>query len=97
MKTHAKGQRPNAVEKPAATPALRPVNAVDISVTFSPDQVEILGIDRGQSVITLWTEDPHVEGNAVIMRGGTYAKGFVGEHKIATLKVRAKASGKAMF
>lgn len=77
--------------------ASQPINAVDISVTFSPDQVEIMGIDRGQSVITLWTEDPHIVGNTITMRGGTYAKGFVGEHKIATLQVKAKATGEAKF
>lgn len=77
--------------------ASQPINAVDLSVTFPPDQVEILGIDKGESVITLWTEDPHVEGSAVIMRGGTYQKGFIGEHKIATIKARAKATGQAKF
>ncbi len=74
-----------------------PVNAVDLTLSFPADQVEILGIDKGESVITLWTEDPHVEGNTVIMRGGTYKKGFIGEHKIATIKVKAKAAGVAKF
>ena len=31
------------------------------------------------------------------MRGGTYQKGFIGEHKIATIKARAKATGQAKF
>ena len=74
-----------------------PVNAVDIILSFPADQVEVLGIDKGESVITLWPEDPHVEGSNVILRGGTYKKGFVGEHKIATIKVKAKAAGEAKF
>lgn len=74
-----------------------PVNAVDLTITFPATQVEVLGIDRGESVLTLWTEDPHVEGSSVIMRGGTFKKGFVGEHKIATIKVKAKAAGLAQF
>jgi hypothetical protein len=74
-----------------------PVNAVDIAVSFPADQVEILGIDRGESVITLWTKDPYVEGTAVILRGGTYQKGFVGEHKIATINARAITTGAATF
>lgn len=74
-----------------------PVNAVDISLAFPTGQVEVLGIDKGESVLTLWTEDPHVEGNTVILRGGTYKKGFVGEHKIATIKVKAKSTGVAKF
>lgn len=74
-----------------------PVNAIDISVAFPPDQIEVLGIDKGESVITLWTEEPHVEGTNVVMRGGTYKKGFIGEHKIATINVKAKSTGKAKF
>ena len=74
-----------------------PVNAVDISIAFPPGQVSILGIDKGESVITLWTEEPHVEGDLVILRGGTYKKGFVGEHRIATINVKATAAGKAEF
>jgi hypothetical protein len=77
--------------------ASQPINAVDLSVVFPADQVEILGIDRGESVITLWTDDPHVEGSSIIMRGGTYKKGFVGEHKIATINARAKTTGLVTF
>jgi hypothetical protein len=77
--------------------ASQPVNAVDLAISFPADQVDILGIDRGESVLTLWTEDPHVEGSAVVLRGGTYKKGFVGEHKIATINARAKTTGQAKF
>lgn len=77
--------------------AAAPVNAVDISVAFPQSQVEVLGIDKGESVITLWTEEPYVANGSVILRGGTYKKGFVGDHKIATINVKAKASGKAEF
>jgi hypothetical protein len=77
--------------------ASQPVNAVDLAVSFDPNQVEVLGIDRGQSVLTLWTEDPRVDGSSIILRGGTYKKGFVGEHKIATINVKAKATGITKF
>ncbi len=74
-----------------------PVNAVDISLDFPKEQIEITGIDVGQSVITLWTEEPYVENNSVILRGGTFRKGFKGDHLIATIKAQAKTSGIASF
>ena len=77
--------------------AHKPVNAVNISLAFPPNKVEVLGVDIGQSVITIWTQDPYVEGNKVIMRGGTYKRGFKGEHLIATVNVRAKQAGLAQF
>lgn len=74
-----------------------PINAVDLSVLYPEAQVEVLGIDKGESVITLWTEEPSVKDGAVILRGGTYKRGFVGEHKIATINLKAKTAGSAQF
>ena len=48
-------------------------------------------------MITLWTEEPSVKGNTVVMRGGTFRKGFIGEHLIATVNVRAVQTGVAQF
>ncbi|MEM9336231.1 MAG: dockerin type I domain-containing protein [Patescibacteria group bacterium] len=77
--------------------AHEPVNAVNISLSFPEDKVEILGVDIGQSVITIWTEDPYVDGNKVIMSGGTFQNGFKGEHLIATVNARARNTGLAQF
>lgn len=74
-----------------------PINAVDIGVEFSNKQVEILGIDKGESVITLWTKEPYIENGIVKLAGGTYKRGFVGEHKIVSLNVKALAAGSAQF
>ena len=74
-----------------------PVNAVDVTLRFQPDAVEVTGVDKGQSVITLWTEEPIIEKDRVILRGGTFRKGFIGEHKIATIKLKAKKSGESQF
>lgn len=73
-----------------------PVNALAIEVEVPP-QVRVMGIDTGESVITLWTQQPYVERNRVILRGGTYRKGFVGEHLIATINAEALTSGVAEF
>jgi hypothetical protein len=74
-----------------------PVNAVDLSLVFPKEQISIVGIDTGESVITLWTEDPSVKGNTVVMRGGTFRKGFIGNHLIATINARAVQTGIAQF
>lgn len=72
-----------------------PVNAVDISVEFPETQVEISGVDTGESVITLWTQEPYIEGDKVVMRGGTFRKGFIGKHLIATINAQAVDTGLA--
>lgn len=74
-----------------------PVNAVDISLVFPKQQIIIMGIDTGESVITLWTQEPFVENDKVIMRGGTFRRGFIGDHKIATINAKAIESGLAKF
>jgi hypothetical protein len=74
-----------------------PVNAVDVTLRFEEGSVEVLSVDRGQSVLTIWTEDPVVEKDRVVLRGGTFRKGFVGEHKIATIELLAKKSGQSEF
>jgi hypothetical protein len=74
-----------------------PVNAVDVTLRFDEAAVDVLGVDRGESVLTIWTEDPIIEQDKVILRGGTFRKGFVGEHKIATIELEAKQSGQSEF
>lgn len=74
-----------------------PMNAVDIRLQFPESQVEILGIDTGESVITLWTEEPSVEDNTVILSGGTFRRGFLGDHLIATINAKAVDTGLAHF
>jgi hypothetical protein len=73
------------------------VNAIDISLTFNPNNVEVIGVDKGQSVLTIWTEEPKIESDKVILRGGTFRRGFIGEHKIATINLLAKNTGQTTF
>ncbi len=73
--------------------AHEPVNAVDIAIAYPKSQVEITGIDAGQSVITLWTKDPYIQNNTAYFQGGTYRKGFQGDHFIARIDGVAKKSG----
>lgn len=74
-----------------------PVNAVDVTLRFNKNDVDVIGVDRGQSVLTIWTEDPIIEDDRVILRGGTFRRGFIGEHKIATIELRAVETGPSEF
>lgn len=74
-----------------------PVNAVDITIEFESNAVDVLEVDRGQSVLTIWTEDPIVSRDSVMLSGGTFRKGFLGEHKIATIDFVAKETGQSEF
>jgi hypothetical protein len=70
-----------------------PVNAVSIEVKFPSNYVDVFGVDRGQSVITLWAEEPEIKSSSVTLSGGTFRRGFIGTHEIATINFRAKEAG----
>jgi len=70
------------------------VNAVDIKIHLPEDKFTLLGVNRGGSVLTLWTKDPYIEDGIVYLEGGTFRRGFIGEHKIATLLVKSLVDGK---
>ena len=74
-----------------------PVNAVDISVAYPSDKVTLKEIDTGRSVITLWTVEPYAKDGTVFLQGGTFRKGFLGKHLIASLDFEAKVTGPAVF
>lgn len=74
-----------------------PVNAVDVTLQFDGSKVEVFAVDRGQSVLTIWTQDPIITKNSVVLRGGTFRKGFIGEHKIATIELTTKGTGSSKF
>jgi len=75
------------------TSAHVPVNAVDITVKFPKDKLEVFSVDRGQSVLTIWTQDPVVTPSTVRLSGGTFRRGFIGKHEIATINFRALKTG----
>lgn len=72
-----------------------PTNAVDLKVRYPESQLKIEGIDVGESIITIWTEEPYAKDGYVYLRGGVYRRGFIGEHLIARIQARAIASGVA--
>ncbi len=74
-----------------------PANAVDITLRFDAKNFQVISVDRGQSVLTIWTEEPIITNNSVTLRGGTFRRGFLGEHKIASIVLLAKATGQGEF
>lgn len=72
-----------------------PVNAIDIALSYPQNRLEIESIDTGTSVITLWAEEPKAEGGIITLRGGTFKRGFLGEHTVARIRAVAKESGLA--
>jgi hypothetical protein len=74
-----------------------PVNAVDVTIEYLPEAIEVLSVDKGQSVLTIWTKEPVIENTTISFSGGTFRRGFIGEHLIATIKVEAKHSGNTEF
>ncbi|MCA9363012.1 hypothetical protein KC851_01710 [Candidatus Kaiserbacteria bacterium] len=72
-----------------------PVNAVDVTLQFDPNKVEVLGVDTGQSVLTIWTHQPEIKNGEVILRGGTFRKGFLDEHLLATINLKGKSTGES--
>jgi len=74
-----------------------PVNALDITINFSSEMVKIISVDKAQSVLTIWTKEPTIANNIITMAGGTYRRGFVGEHLVATIKAEAKQNGVTEF
>ena len=74
--------------------AAAPVNTVDIEVDF-PSSLTPKSIDIGGSVITLWTNEPKIDGNKVTFRGGTFRQGFLGKHLIAKVHAKATQEGEA--
>lgn len=74
-----------------------PVNALDVTISFDPKVIDVTAVDQGQSVITIWTTEPTIENGTITLGGGTYRRGFIGEHLIATIKARALTQGKTQF
>ncbi len=74
-----------------------PVNAINVNVGFSSEMVEIKNINTGNSVLTIWTHEPKVEDGIVKFSGGTFKRGFLGEHLIGTVNAKAKYSGSTEF
>jgi hypothetical protein len=74
-----------------------PVNALDVTIAYAPEAISVISVDKGQSVLTIWTKEPQINKDTITLSGGTFRRGFVGEHLIASIKVEAKQTGNTEF
>jgi hypothetical protein len=72
-----------------------PINAIDLVIAYPEDKIVVESVDTGISVITLWTEQPYAKSGNIYLRGGTFRKGFIGEHQVARIRAHAAKSGEA--
>lgn len=77
-----------------------PINAVESTITFPNDAIEILSLSTEKSIISLWTHEPTFsnEDGTITFSGGIINKyGFLGKGTLFTLKVRGLKDGSATF
>jgi hypothetical protein len=70
-----------------------PINAVEATLSFDTGVFEVFNINRGSSVITLWTEEPEARNGEIVISGGTYRRGFIGAHEIIEVNLRVINTG----
>ncbi len=70
-----------------------PVNAIDFEITFDENKLSTAGIDKGESVFTIWTKEPEIKPGRIFVSGGTFKRGFIGKHKLVTIKFKPKQKG----
>jgi len=72
------------------------INAVQAIVKFPPESIEAVDINKGNSVLSLWPEEPYFinEAGKAVFTGGL-PQGFIGDGLIGTIIFRPKAIGQA--
>ena len=89
-RTVAVGER---ISVAIAAVAQEPVNAAEVTLVYPEDGLRVQEIDRGQSVITIWTTEPTANSGEVSFGGGTYRRGFIGSHQLLAIDFVAEKVG----
>jgi Cohesin domain/Bacterial Ig-like domain len=73
----------------------KPVNAADAQLTFNPKELSVVGVNRGGSVFSLWTQEPTFSNSAgTVSFGGGSPSGYTGQSGvIMSITFRALAAG----
>ena len=77
-----------------------PINTVGATIKFPQDSLEVVGISKEDSFLTLWTEDTSIrekEGEVHFSGGTVQAGGLSGIGTIVTLTLKAKKAGPAQL
>ena len=69
------------------------INAVELEIAYPDDRLGIDNLRDGESVLSIWTEDPVAENGRVMLSGGTFRRGFSGEHRIIRMRGTALRPG----
>ncbi|MDD5039661.1 MAG: cohesin domain-containing protein [Patescibacteria group bacterium] len=71
------------------------INAVEAAVTYPADMLEVIGVSRGGSFLTLWPEEPAVdrEAGVITMIGGIPSGSYVSGGIVVTITFQAFATG----
>lgn len=69
------------------------INAVEVEISYPEHLLSIDSLRQGESVLTIWTEEPHVRGGRIYLSGGTFRRGFTGKHRIISVAAQATSAG----
>lgn len=71
----------------------KPINAAEGSLTFSPQQLQVLSVSKAGSIFNLWTSEPSFSAGTVSFSGGS-PSGYTGAGgTVATVVFRILAAG----
>ena len=69
------------------------INAVELEIAYPDNRLNIDSLRDGESVLSIWTDDPVAEGGKILLRGGTFRRGFSGKHRIIRMRGTALQPG----
>lgn len=73
--------------------AQEPINAVEMDLLYPEQYMVVEQLRDGESVLTIWTEEPTAENGVIHVRGGTFRRGFIDEHRVIAWTARATQAG----
>ncbi len=74
----------------------QPVNAVSGTISFPPDKLQVVSVDKAESVVNLWIQDPSYSNanGTIAFEGAILNPGFEGlRGRLVRIAFRARAAG----
>ncbi len=72
-------------------------NAVQGTVSYPADKLQLTSLSKGGSIISLWVQEPTFGAGSANFEGVVLNPGFTGNGKIVTLNFKVKAAGEAQL
>lgn len=70
------------------------INAVELRLFYSTDLLEVVSLEKGGSVLELWTAEPKTKNGQILFEGGI-PNGFVGDANIGRIIFKTLNEGRA--